>query len=49
MYVHRAAYDNGHSSVNLSGQTKYDQTNLPYNINGEVNECIIEKETSGQF
>ena len=40
MYVHRA-YDNGQSSVNLSGQTKFDQTNLLYIINGEVNECII--------
>ena len=33
----------------LTGQTKLDQTNLLYIINGEVNECIIGKQMSGQF
>ena len=33
----------------LTGQTKFDQTNLLYIINGEVNECIIGKQMSGQF
>ena len=33
----------------LTGQTKFDQTNLLYIINGEVNECIIGKQMFGQF
>ena len=33
----------------LTGQTKFDQINLLYIINGEVNECIIRKRMSGQF
>ena len=33
----------------LTGQTKFDQTNLLYIINGEVNECIIGKQMSGQL
>ena len=31
----------------LTDQTKFDQTNLLYIINGEVNECIIRKQMSG--
>ena len=33
----------------LTGQTKFDQTNLLYIINGEINECIIGIQMSGQF
>ena len=33
----------------LTDQTKFDQTNLLYIINGEVNECIIGTQMSGQF
>ena len=33
----------------LTGQTKFDQTNLLYVINGEINECIIGKQMSGQI
>ena len=33
----------------LTGQTKFDQSNLLYIINGEINECIIRKRMSGQF
>ena len=33
----------------LTGQTKFDRTNLLYIINGEVNEFIIGKQMSGQF
>ena len=33
----------------LTGQTKFDQTNLLYIINGEVNEFTIGKQMSGQF
>ena len=33
----------------LTGQTKFDQTNLLYIINVEVIECIIRKRMSGQF
>ena len=33
----------------LTSQTKFDQTNLLYIINGEVNECIIGKQMSGQL
>ena len=36
------AYDNSQSS-DISGQTKFDQTNLLYIINGEVDECITGK------
>ena len=33
----------------LTGQTKFDQTNLLYIINGEVNECIKENECPDNF
>ena len=33
----------------LTDQTKFDQTNLLYIINGEISECIIGKQTSRQF
>ena len=33
----------------LTGQTKFDQTNLLCIINGEVNKFTIGKEMSGQF
>ena len=33
----------------LTDQTKFDQTNLLYVINGEVNESITRKQMSGQY
>ena len=33
----------------LTDQTKFDQTNLLYIINGEINKFIMGKQTSGQF
>ena len=45
VYVMSRAYNNGQSSDisgqlwHLTDQTKFDQTNLLYIINGEVNEC----------
>ena len=33
----------------LTGQTKFDQTNLLYIINGVANEFIMGKQMSGQF
>ena len=33
----------------LTDQTKFDQTNLLYIINGEVNKFAIGKQMSGQF
>ena len=33
----------------LTNQTKFDQTNLLYIINGEVNKFTIGKQMSGQF
>ena len=43
------AYDNGQSSDIFRPTLAFDQTNLLYIINGEVNECIIGKQMSGQF
>ena len=33
----------------FTDQTKFDQTNLPYIINGEVYEYVIGERMSGQF
>ena len=47
------AYDNGKSFSDqlwhLTSRSKFDQTNLLYIINGEVNKFMVGKEMSGQF
>ena len=48
------AYDSGQLSLfsqlqHLTDHSKFDQTNLLYIINGEVNYCVIGKQMSRQF
>ena len=52
MSLYSRAYDNGQSPDIFRSTLAFDwfdQTNLLYIINGEVNECIIGKQMSGQF
>ena len=54
-YVKSRAYDNGQSSDifrpvwHLTEKAKFDQTNLLYIINGEINKFTIGKQMSGYF